>query len=271
MIEQSAEIAFNRCINNDIRLMGLRSANIARDARPGQFVMIRVRDCIEPLLRRPFSITGLLEQNIILISYRIVGRGTAIMAELKEGQNLSVLGPLGNGFDMPEKERIPVLVAGGMGVAPLFFLAQSLRHRSVKFMAGFDSSKDIIPISIIGDLGIEMSISTEDGSKGHRGMVTELLGVCLKEQGQGKDSLSIFTCGPMPMVRAVVALASGQGVPCSVSLESHMACGVGACQGCAIHASLTQDRDYFHVCKDGPVFTAEAIEWKMPDKKKIWP
>ena len=126
MIEQHIEIVFNNRINSDTFLMGLRSPEIVKAARPGQFVMIRVRAGSDPLLRRPFSICG-IRDDLFLVLYRVVGQGTAIMAEIREGERLSVLGPLGVGFDVPKSEQVPLLVAGGIGIAPLFFLAQSMK------------------------------------------------------------------------------------------------------------------------------------------------
>ncbi|MFC1863750.1 dihydroorotate dehydrogenase electron transfer subunit, partial [Thermodesulfobacteriota bacterium] len=191
----------------------------------------------------------------------LVGRGTTLMTDMKTGQKLSVLGPLGTGFDLPKKDETPVLIAGGMGIAPLYFLAQFLKGKGVEFMAGFSSSKEVIPGNLIEDLDIKMSLSTDDGTAGHHGMVTDLLDEYLREHFETKNTLSLFTCGPIPMLKAVTALISEKKIKCSVSLEADMACGLGACQGCAVQASSMEKREYLHVCKDGPVFSAKAIDW----------
>lgn len=262
MTEAPIELIFNKQVASNIFLMGLRSLSIAKTARPGQFVMIRVRDSIDPLLRRPFSICGVLDNDIVLILYRVVGHGTNLMVDLKTGQKLSVLGPLGYGFKLPKKDKTPVLIAGGMGIAPLFFLAQSLKRQDLIFMAGFSTSKEMVSGDLIGDIDLKMSISTDDGTEGHQGMVTDLLKAYLRKHHQIKDSLNLFACGPKPMLKAVTTIAAQEEVQCSVSLESDMACGLGACQGCAVRASSMKEREYLHVCKDGPVFSAEAIDWK---------
>jgi dihydroorotate dehydrogenase electron transfer subunit len=262
MTEEPTELIFNREVASDVFLMGLRSSSIVKTASAGQFVMIRVRDGIDPLLRRPFSVCGVLDDDIVLILYRIVGHGTSLMTELKAGQKLSVLGPLGCGFKLPKKEAIPVLIAGGMGIAPLFYLAQSLKRQDLKFMAGFSTSKEIVTGDFIGGIDLKMSISTDDGTEGHHGMVTDLLNEYLRIHYRTRDMVSLFACGPIPMLRAVTDIATQENLKCSVSMEAHMACGLGACQGCAVKASSMEKREYVHVCKDGPVFSVDEIDWE---------
>ena len=262
MIEEPIELVSNREVASNIFLMGLRSSSIAKKASAGQFVMIRVRDGMDPLLRRPFSICGVLDNDIVLILYRVVGRGTNLMADLKAGQKLSVLGPLGYGFELPKKEKTPVLIAGGIGIAPLFFLAQSLKRQDLKFMAGFSASKEIVLGDFMRDIDVNMSISTDDGTEGHHGMVTDLLNEYLRINYKTKDMVSLFACGPISMLKKVTGIVTQENLQCSVSLEAYMACGLGACQGCAVKASSMEKREYVHVCKDGPVFSVDAIDWK---------
>ena len=258
--DQYIDIVFNKKITSDTFLMGLRSPEIVKAARPGQFVMIRVRAGSDPLLRRPFSICG-IRDDLFLVLYRVVGQGTAIMAEVREGERLSVLGPLGVGFDVPKNDQISLLVAGGIGIAPLFFLAQSMKIRNIRFMAGFGSSGEIIRIERIGEPRVDVSIATDDGTEGYTGTVTALLDECLKKHGPEKDSLSVFTCGPRPMLKKVAAMTMEREIDCQASLEASMACGLGACQGCAVKTSSYEGQTYFHVCRDGPVFPAQSIDW----------
>ncbi|MBW2609850.1 MAG: dihydroorotate dehydrogenase electron transfer subunit [Deltaproteobacteria bacterium] len=242
--------------------MGLRSPEIVADAKPGQFVMIRVGSGIEPLLRRPFSICGRQGNDVFLVLYRVVGKGTAIMAETEKGGRLSVLGPLGNGFELPKPGQTVVLVAGGIGVAPLFSLAQAVKEKDIQFMAGFGSSDEIIRMDPINDLnGINISFSTDDGTKGHAGLVTDLLDEYLKKNRDRSDSMSLFICGPLPMLKRVAAMALDHNISCHASLESAMACGLGACQGCAVRSSSQEKTEFYHVCKDGPVFPIGTIDW----------
>lgn len=262
MIEQETEILFNRMIASETFLMGLRSPEIVAAAKPGQFVMVRVGSGIDPLLRRPFSICGIKEDDQFFILYRVVGRGTAILAERKEGERLSVLGPLGKGFELPRTHEIPLLVGGGIGVAPLFFLSQTMKTTDIEFMMGFGSSNEIIDMNGIVILNANVSVATGDGTAGHNGPVTDLLEEYLKKNVVRKDSLSLFTCGPIPMLKRVLDIAINVGIPCQSSMEAFMACGLGACQGCAIKVASKESRDYYHVCRDGPVFPIQSLDWK---------
>jgi len=262
MMEQDTEILFNRMIASETFLMGLKSPEIVAAAKPGQFVMVRVSSGIDPLLRRPFSICGIKEEDQFLILYRVVGLGTAMLGEKKEGEKLSVLGPLGKGFELPESHETPLLVGGGIGAAPLFFLTQTMKNPDIEFMMGFGSSNELIDMNGVVVLNANISTATDDGTAGHHGPVTDLLEEYLKKHGEGKDSLSLFTCGPIPMLKRVVDIATNGGIPCQSSMEAIMACGVGACQGCAVKAGSKESRDYYHVCKDGPVFSIQSLDWK---------
>ena len=269
MIEQTIEIVFNKGIVTDTFLMGLRSPEIAGTANPGQFVMIRAGTGIDPLLRRPFSICGTQGDDLFFILFRVVGRGTAIMAELKEGERLSVLGPLGRGFELPKKDQLGLLIAGGIGVAPLFYLAQTMKKSDFKFMAGFRSANEIIRMEQICGLPIDVSIATDDGTEGYAGQVTDLLENDLRQQGPEKDSISVFACGPRPMLKKVATMAMDHGVYCQTSLETAMACGIGACQGCVVNASSNEKRTYYHVCTDGPVFPVQDIDWNALSEANV--
>lgn len=263
MIDQYAEIIFNKKIASQTFLMALRSKMIATSAKPGQFVMIRVGSGMDPLLRRPFSICGIRGDDVFLVLYKIVGRGTMMMSQKTKGDQLSVLGTLGQGFEPPENNRVSLLVAGGIGVAPLFFLARALRGRRIHLMTGFGSLNEIIPINTITNLDIQQSISTDDGTDGHTGPVTDLLTTYLEQHAEKKEALSLFACGPIPMLKRIASMALDNNIPCHVSIEAAMACGLGACQGCAVKASSQAGRDYWHVCKDGPVFPVHAIDWNL--------
>jgi len=262
MIDQHIEILFNREIKSGIFLMGFRSPSLALESVPGQFVMVRVNEGIDPLLRRPFSICGISDEDIICIMYKTVGHGTEILAGKKAGDKLSVLGPLGRGFSPPGENKKAVLVAGGIGIAPIYFLAGSLKINPVEFMAGFGTSGDIMPHEQITGRSVNISIATDDGTAGYSGMVTGLLDEYLDGQIHERDSLMIYACGPLAMLKKVSSIASHRNVPCQVSLEALMACGLGACQGCAVKSLSNDDLTrYLHVCKDGPVFPSQSIDW----------
>jgi dihydroorotate dehydrogenase electron transfer subunit len=259
MFELLIEIVSNQRVTDDTWLMALRSAEIAQAAKPGQFVMIRVRPGLDPLLRRPFSICGVRE-DLFLVLYRVVGKGTGLMTGLREGERIWVLGPLGKSFTVPEKRTSRLLVGGGIGIAPLVFFGQFHRENKVTFMMGFRSAKDIIsPQRITGeDMGF--LIATDDGTKGHHGPVTGLLEELLRKNA---GEVAVYACGPKPMLRKVAEMTRALRIPCQVSMEAHMACGLGACQGCAVKTSLGEEKSYLYVCKEGPVFEAEEIDWEM--------
>jgi dihydroorotate dehydrogenase electron transfer subunit len=258
MIEEDAGIVFNRQIADKTYHMGLESPLIAAAAKPGQFVMLRVFNGIDPLLRRPLSICRVGGGGIFYLLYRVVGRGTAIMSRAVQGERLSVLGPLGSGFKLPPPGDRSFLVAGGIGIAPLISLAQVVDKDHMAFLAGYRSATEIIPADQVY-LDTKVSIATDDGTAGHRGPVTELLKVNVEKAGEGRAI--VFACGPLPMLKAVAALTSKWNIPCQVSLETSMACGVGACQGCAVKSSSGQEKPYHHVCQDGPVFDADTVDW----------
>ncbi|MFO7600890.1 MAG: dihydroorotate dehydrogenase electron transfer subunit [Candidatus Desulfacyla sp.] len=258
MIEQDTEIVFNKRVAAGACLIGLRSPEIAAEAGPGQFVMVRVGRDMDPLLRRPFSICGVLD-DLVLVLYRVVGRGTRILSDAREGELLQVLGPLGKGFVPPKAGRHAILAAGGMGLAPLLFLSRAMAPETYTFFAGFGSADQVVGADELGFSGMEMRISTDDGSAGHHGLVTELLEK--GPAGLSGDGGMVFSCGPLPMLKAVAAITHERAVPCQVSLEAAMACGLGACQGCAVKAAPGKDRAYWHVCQDGPVFDATDVDW----------
>jgi dihydroorotate dehydrogenase electron transfer subunit len=193
--------------------------------------------------------------------YKVVGKGTAELSEKRKGESLYVLGPLGKAFELSGSDKSSILVAGGIGVAPLFFLYQKNSINKVKFLAGFGSSDEIIQAKSVLDLEIDLNIATDDGSEGYKGMVTGLLNDYLMQKEFKTDFLSLYACGPLPMLKKVAGMAQEIGLYCYVSLETRMACGLGACQGCAVRSS-SQGNSYLHVCKDGPVFSVRDIDWK---------
>ena len=238
---------------------------------PGQFLMVKVRDGIDPLLRRPFGIfdVGVFDseyaeneqKTCFEIVYKVVGKGTGVLAKLHHGDHLDILGPLGKGFVTDGTAGEKILVGGGVGLAPLYYLARELVKTSrVHLFAGGRTRDDILCITEFERLGVETYTATDDGSLGEQGMVTEVMERHLTNSGSAK---TIFACGPFPMLKAVAKIAESSMVPCQVSLEAYMACGVGACLGCVIKGkNHTEDiPDYRCVCKDGPVFDSRDLLW----------
>lgn len=260
MIDLETGIIFNKKVASGTFLMGIRSEYMASKAKPGQFAMIRVRSSIDPLLRRPFSICAVRGGDLLLFLYRVVGKGTRIMSECEKGEKISILGPLGKGFKLPEKGRDTLLISGGIGVAPLVFLSRVMKNDSPTFLMGYRSSSELVLLEEVGLPGEGIHISTDDGTAGYHGFVTGLLAKYLRESR--KTPSGIFVCGPLPMMKKAAEISANRGIPCQVSLESTMACGIGACQGCAVKSGHGQPREYLHVCQDGPVFDASGLDWE---------
>ena len=259
MIENSIKILSNNSVISDTFLLRLNSPELAASAKPGQFVMVRVHDSIDPALRRPFSICGVEDESIIKILYKVVGKGTQILANKTAGEYLSVLGPLGKGFDLPYQSKKTFYVAGGIGIAPLLFLYQKTELSDVTFLTGFRTSGEIINPSLTGNK-IDAQIATDDGSMGYNGRVTDLLLEELEHHKQ--EDMSIFSCGPLPMLKAVRNICLKYNIHCQVSMETFMACGLGACQGCVVRSDMTKtNSSYLHICKEGPVFDVNEIDW----------
>lgn len=249
---EKAIVVDNVSVGPDVKKLVLYSPNIVGQASPGQFVHVKIADSIDPLLRRPFGIAGVnFQKNTMAIYYRIVGRGTALLAGLQSKCSIDCLGPLGRGFDL-DCER-PLLIGGGMGNAPLLYLAQSLCPKPMTVLLGGRTKYDIFWSELFAKTCRSIKITTDDGSLGMKGTVIDALPELLE---QGFDR--VYTCGPKAMMRGVVQEIQKTGIPCQVSLEEHMACGLGACLSCTC-ASTGKTRK--KVCMDGPVFWAEEILW----------
>jgi dihydroorotate dehydrogenase electron transfer subunit len=233
-----------------VHLVWLEAPEIASAARPGQFLMTRCgEDC---LLRRPLSIHLTKGEQLALL-FAVVGRGTKYLSQLREGDNLDVLGPLGNGFSVAPHAHKLLLVAGGVGVAPLIFLAREQlgRGKSVTLLLGATAAAELYPENLLPSR-IKLIAVTEDGSMGEKGMVTDILPRFAHEADQ------IFACGPVEMYQAMVAQGIADERSVQVSLEVRMGCGMGACYGCTI----TTRRGTRQVCKGGPIFELPEIIWE---------
>ncbi len=239
-------------------------------SKPGQFVMFRVQRSLPPLLRRPFGIfrvgfmpgdcEGMPAKEFIELIYKVVGSGTEIMQGLHHGDPVELLGPLGEGFDLGNPAEEKILVGGGIGLVPLYPLAERLVENSrVRLLMGGRTRDDIIVVTEFERLGVGTYVSTEDGSLGEEGLITRVLERKLDKYPKS----TVYACGPMPMVEAVQKICHERGIPLQVSLEALMACGVGACLGCVVkgvgHTEV--EPRYLCTCTSGPVFNAEELDW----------
>jgi dihydroorotate dehydrogenase electron transfer subunit len=280
-----ATVAFNRELSASYRRLGILAPEFGETFRPGQFLMVRSPLVQDPLLPRAFSlyrVSHAAAGPVVEILYKIVGKGTHYLAQMEPGQSLEVLGPLGNGFSLPAGPGTAVLAAGGIGVPPVAALALQMRNAEV-FLGG-RTAEDILCLEDFEAAGARVHITTEDGSLGTRGLITDLLEPFLRArsgdlaigqlgnreepsrpvaQSPSRHALTIFTCGPPGMLAAVARLAEQHQVACQTSVEANMACGFGACMGCAVEArSADGTPAYKLVCKDGPVFDSRELVWR---------
>jgi len=266
MLQQKAKLLYNRKISNQYARLAFFAPQIARQVQPGQFLQVKVAHGYAPLLRRPFSIHRVENSNIEIL-YEVVGRATELLWRKKRGEYLDIIGPLGNGFNYSAPvlscSSASVLVAGGMGVAPLVFLAKKLvttspRHHVTSrplVLIGTKTKKQILCEKEFKELGYGVKIATDDGSRGFKGKVTELLKKLLSTIDHRLST--IYACGPKPMLKEISRIAAQYHIPAQISLEAHLACGIGACLGCAVKTKT----GYQRVCQEGPVFRAQEIVW----------
>jgi dihydroorotate dehydrogenase electron transfer subunit len=227
-------------------------------ARPGQFVMVGFPQQMDPLLPRPFSIHRLIKQAGVItgleLLYKVVGKGTHMMSLRQPGDCLNLTGPLGRGFAVATEAENIKIAAGGIGVAPMIFLLDYLHEHKhdlagVEVFLGGRSKADLLCLDEFLNFGLPVHLTTDDGSSGDRCLVTDPLEIAVVENRPD----IIYACGPMEMMACVAGIAAKHGVACQVSIEARMACGMGACLGCAVAGRKSSDR-YLHVCLNGPVF-----------------
>jgi dihydroorotate dehydrogenase electron transfer subunit len=316
--EIKGKIVDHRRITPEYYALKIQAPEIARTARPGQFIMVRLDDLHDPLLRRPFSFSRILPPRMrpggglpeggFEICYQVVGRGTARMTRLRAGERVDVLGPLGKGFWREEGRERLILIGGGIGIAPLLPWAEELKGKRgraksgakksrIEILLGGKNADRLLGIREIKKMGLEPQVATEDGSIGLPGTATDLLERELLSQDH--EATILYACGPLAMLARVAQIAEQFDVPCQVLLESRMACGVGACLGCAVKIRAEEKEEeghpssppknlcgsgedpetilreeiagrisaapffrYGRVCKEGPVFRAQEILWE---------
>jgi len=270
-----ANIISKKQISEKHFLITFSAEKIANEAKPGQFVMIKI-DIEKTFLRRPFSICSASEKTFNIL-FKVVGIGTEILSQKKAGDTLNIIGPLGTGYRLPITDyRLPILVAGGTGVASLLFLAQFLSPsvpQSLVFI-GAKTKKDVLFANEFKKLGCKVIVSTEDGSYGAKGLVSNIFSRHVSTYQLINSSPVVYACGPKGMLKKIAEISKEHRIKCFVSLEEKMACGLGACIGCVVKIrTIGRDKkntrtvgtdkfEYKRVCKDGPVFAAEKIIWQ---------
>ncbi|HHV13990.1 MAG TPA: dihydroorotate dehydrogenase electron transfer subunit [Clostridiales bacterium] len=260
---QTAIIVDNRPLVSDVYHLILKAPKLASEAKPGQFVMVKVASGLEPTLRRPFSLHRLDRRaGQVEIIYQVIGKGTDILTERKPGEQLEILGPLGNGFCLQEGKRVG-LVGGGMGIAPLLAVAEQAVQEAIEVVVflGARTGDYLLAKEEFEHLG-QVFVVTDDGSVGEKALVSKPL----EEYLQNQQLDLILACGPTPMLKALAGIVETQGIKAQLSLEQRMGCGVGACLGCAfpVKAATPEGYTYKRVCHDGPVFGAHEVLFSVP-------
>lgn len=273
----------------------LTGEEIARESVAGQFVNVQVCKCTDPLLRRPFSVHAVYpDRGVFSLLYVVVGRGTKLLRQIQPGTKVSVVGPLGRGFDFGDSPDVQhIVVAGGCGAAPLHFLCDALCARwgceKVTVLAGGRSKDAVLCENEFRAHGVEVGVATDDASYGHPGFVTELLQAQLQNPELIVGNARVYSCGPHAMLKEVARICREAGIKsCQVSLENNMACGLGVCMGCVQKVRVESSKLkvesgegcacgphpnpshpgegagwlYKRVCTDGPVFEAEDVIWE---------
>jgi len=280
-VQAAVEVVENVAIARDTRRLRFACPDMAARIVPGQFLMARISACDDPLIGRPLAMYEVIrddrdEPTFIDVVYIVKGKFTTRAATLVPGQRIDVWGPLGNGFPpCPFPEQTPghlIMVAGGIGQTPFVALAKEHLGRErygdpprhvppadrVTLCYGARSADYLAGLEDFEQAGAELRISTDDGTRGHHGLVTDLLAQTLNEDA---SNCRIACCGPEPMMEAVAKIARQRKVPCQVSLETPMACGIGICFSCVAKVADDGGWDYKRTCVEGPVFEAERIVW----------
>lgn len=251
-----AKICENEWVSNDVKRITLHAPEMVEVAQPGQFINVKVNKTYAPLLRRPFSLNRIDKAaGTLSLLYKVVGEGTDLMSEMKPGEKVDLLGPLGNSFSVDQDCQDSIIIAGGIGIAPFYPLAKLLlqKGQTVTCIMGARCRDDINELDELRALGVGVLCATEDGSEGMRGLVTDVLRAHLRST----PCSMAYACGPNAMLAAVKVVCEEFDTPLQLSLESHMACGIGVCLGCT--CKKAGGDDYLHVCKEGPIFWAEEV------------
>jgi dihydroorotate dehydrogenase electron transfer subunit len=270
ILNKKVKILSKKEVVPNIYLMKLKVPEIAQDGLPGQFIHIKCSKNNYPLLRRPLSIHRInKEKGEIYILFQVVGEGTKLLSQRAEGDDLDVIGPLGNGFNIyPESKKV-MIIGGGIGVASLLALCEeSIRQgKEVRVLIGALRKELVIGEENFRKLGAKVDVTTDDGSYGYKGLVTDLLVEIITKEGWLPDQ--IFACGPKPMLKKIVEISQDSHIACQVSLEERMGCGIGACLGCVCKIKAREKNNnqnqikyiYKRVCVDGPIFQASEVVW----------
>ncbi len=261
MLERTVQIVINERDTDSYFRLVLRAPEIAPLIQPGQFAHVRILPLKNALLRRPFSIFQ-AGSDTISILYKTVGKGTEELSRMRPGEELSIIAPLGHGFTVPKAGgETPLLVAGGYGMAAMYLLAQRSPQKGIAFVGG-RRRVDILCEKEFRALGWDVRVTTEDGSHGEKGLVTQRLLAEIRNPKSEIRNYKLFACGPTGMLKAVGKIAEDFKLPAELSMDEHMCCGVGVCLTCVIPIKTGNSWEYQRTCTEGPVFDSRQIAWE---------
>jgi len=282
MIQVTSKIVSNKRMTENCWRVVLDSPQIASEVKPGQFIHVKAGGKRGPLFRRPFSVFRRVhlkgDRLGIEIVYKVIGTGTSVMTGLRKGDSLDLIGPLGRGFELDRSKSVQVVMAGGTGAACLFLLSEEISKAGLplKVLLGADTKTSLLLKKEYASLKGEVMVSTDDGSYGYRGFVTQMLAEAL-DNGMISSDCAVYSSGPEPMLKALASVCQKYRIPAQVSVERHMMCGIGACLACVCKVDpnhISKNRDlgssfvqfvsdkefgYALVCKDGPVFGMNEV------------
>ncbi len=256
-VKVKCELVKKEKLIEGIYKFSVKAPEIAKEAKAGQFLEIKVSETGEPYLRRPISIFN-IDGDIVEFIFQVKGRGTELLAQVQEGKLIDIMGPLGKGtFKVKEYNNVAI-IGGGIGTYPLYELTKELKGKAnLNVYLGFRDKSLVTCEKEFEEIGLnKLVVTTDDGSYKEKGFAIDFMKKDIEEH---KVDM-IFACGPLPMLKAVRSYAIENNIPCQISLEERMGCGIGACLGCAVKVRTGEDTKYGHVCKDGPVFNASDVE-----------
>lgn len=284
MLQVEAKVVSNRRLSEQVWRIGIDAPEIACIVKPGQFIHVKVGGESGPLFRRPFSVfkrMPLKDGGLgIEVVYKVIGTGTRVMTGLKRGDTVDIIGPLGHGFELNREKAVQVVAAGGTGVACLFLLSEEISKAGLplKILLGAETRTSLLMRKEYASLKGELMISTDDGTCGYHGFVTQMFAEAL-EKGEISSDCTVYATGPEPMLKALAPVCKKYRIPAQVSMERHMMCGIGACLACVCkvdqeeisknrdlassHVQLVSGKDFGYalVCQDGPVFDIDEVRF----------
>ena len=261
-INLNAKLISKKYLKSNMYKFSMQADEIVNLAKPGQFIEIRVNNDIEPFLRRPISIHNIdKEKGLLEIIFQVRGKGTRFLSEKNEGDFIDIIGPLGYGTFKYNNYNNLAIIGGGIGVFPLYELAKNAKNdnKNVNIYVGFRNKDLVVLADEFKSVSDKLIVTTNDGSYGEKGHCTKFM----KDDMEKGLIDSIYACGPLPMLRSIKEMAAEKNIPCQISLEERMACGLGVCLGCAVKtsSSTNENPEYWHVCKAGPVFNAKDVDF----------